>query len=229
MALPDDQELFELLRRDLYTAVIGDVMDTMGLLHQFLPPEIRPLRDDMVVIGRAMPVLQADFFAQEEPRGQTPLSTRPFGVMLEALDDLKPGEIYLATGGSASYAVWGELMTTRAQRLGAAGVVLNSYTRDTSAILALNFPTFARGSYAQDQGPRGKAVDFRVAVEIGGVRIAPGDLIFGDVDGVLVIPQAAAEEAIQRALEKVRGEHMVRDAIEQGMSASEAFARYGVM
>jgi regulator of RNase E activity RraA len=229
MEWSNDAELFAVMRRELFTAVVGDVLDKLGLIHQFLPPDIQPLRDDMVVVGRAMPVLEADFFAESDFQGRTPLSSQPFGLMFQALDDLKPGEVYIAAGGSPRYALWGELMSTRAIKLGAAGAVLDGYSRDTNGILRLNFPTFSHGRYAQDQGARGKVVDFRVPIEIAGIRIQPGDLIFGDLDGVLIVPRAAEVEALQRALEKVRTENLVRKAIEQGMSTVEAFATYGVM
>ncbi len=224
----DDDELFTTIRAELFTAVVGDVLDQMGLTHQFLPPAIRPLHPELIVVGRAMPVLEADVFIGEG-EGRGPLSDKTFGLMLDALDDLRPGEVYLATGGSPRYALWGELMSTRARRLGCAGAVLDGYTRDTRGILRLGFPVFCYGSYAQDQRVRGKVIDFRVPVEIGGVRVEPGDLVLGDVDGVLVVPRAAEEEAIRRALEKVRTENLVRKAIEEGMSASEAFRIFGVM
>ncbi|MBZ0296136.1 MAG: RraA family protein, partial [Anaerolineae bacterium] len=121
------------------------------------------------------------------------------------------------------------LMSTRAMKLGAAGAVLDGYARDTFGIIDLGFPTFAYGSYAQDQGPRGKVIDFRVPIEIQGVRIEPGDIVFGDVDGVCVVPQAAEVEVMTKALEKARGEKLVRKAIEEGMSATEAFRTYGIM
>ena len=98
--------------RELFTAVVGDVMDRQGLLHQFLPAAIQPLRDDMIVIGRAMPVLGADFFADVRQSEFNPLLAQPFGLMLRALDDLKPLEVYVCTGGSLRYAQWGELMST---------------------------------------------------------------------------------------------------------------------
>jgi len=225
----NDAELFALARRELFTAVVGDVMDTLGLRHQFLPPRIQPLRDDMVVIGRAMPVLEADVFMERGGSESNPLMAQPFGLMFAALDDLKPGEVYLCTGASPRYALWGELMSTRALRLGAAGAVLDGYSRDTRGILALDFPTFSSGRYAQDQGPRGKVIDFRVPLEIEGVLIRPGDLVFGDLDGVCVIPREAEAEVFEGALEKVRGEQRVREAIEAGLSASEAFAQFGIM
>ena len=96
-------------------------------------------------------------------------------------------------------------------------------------IEALGFPVFSRGLYAQDQGPRGKVVDFRVPIEIEGVRIAPGDLLFGDREGVLVIPREAEREAISRALDKATAENKVATAIRGGMGAAEAFATFGVM
>jgi regulator of RNase E activity RraA len=224
----DDSELFALVRAELFTAVVGDVLDLMGLTRQFLPPSIRPLHPEMTLVGRAMPVLEADVFSAESD-GAGPLTGKVFGLMLEALDDLRPGEVYVTAGGSPRYALWGELMSTRAQRLGGAGAVLDGYTRDTRGILRLGFPVFCHGSYAQDQRVRGKVIDFRVPVEIGGVKVEPGDLVLGDVDGVLVVPQAAEEEALRRALEKVRTESLVRKAIEEGMSATEAFRTFGVM
>ncbi|MBO9629489.1 MAG: RraA family protein [Shinella sp.] len=217
------------MRSRLFTAVVGDILDTMGLQHQFLPPQIRALRDDMVAIGRAMPVLEADFFAVSEPSGHSPLSSTPFGLMFHALDSLKPNEIYVCSGASPRYAVWGELMSTRALKLKAAGAICDGYCRDTSGILALDFPTFCYGSYAQDQGPRGKVVDYAIPIEIGGIRIQPGDILFGDRDGVLVIPREAEREAIRLALEKAETENKVRLAIEAGMSTVEAFERFGVM
>jgi len=225
----DDSDLFALCRRELFTAVVGDIMDKLGLLRQFLPAKIQPLRDDMVAIGRAMTVLEADVFAETTPDSANPLMSKPFGLMLEALDDLKRDEIYLCTGSSPTYALWGELMSTRAMKLGAAGAVVDGYSRDTTGILGLNFPTFSYGRYAQDQGPRGKVIDFRVPLEIGGVRVNPGDIVFGDIDGVCIVPREAEEEVIARALEKARGEKLVKKAIEDGMSAREAFDKFGIM
>lgn len=223
----NDPELFALVKNELFTAVVGDVLDASGFTNQFLPPQIKPLRDDMVVIGRAMPVLEADCL------GDTVSHTgnqQPFGLMFRALDDLKPGEVYICTGASPAYALWGELMSTRAIHLHAAGAVLNGYSRDTRGILRLGFPTFSWGKFAQDQRVRGRVIDFRCPLQFpNGVRVYPGDLIFGDLDGVLVIPQKCETEAIQAALEKVRGENKVRAAIEQGLSTTEAFERFGIM
>jgi 4-hydroxy-4-methyl-2-oxoglutarate aldolase len=219
----DDTQLFAMMRRKLFTAVVGDVLDVQGRLDQFLPSNIQPLRADMIVVGRAMPVLEADLERPPQP------GEKPFGLMFESLDDLKPNEVYLVTGGSPTYSLWGELMSTRAMKLGAAGCVSNGPTRDTKGILELNFPTFSTGRYAQDQRPRGEVVDFRVPVAIGRVRIAPGDIVFGDVDGVVIVPREIEQDVLAAALEKVDAENKVRTAIESGVTAAEAFRRYGVM
>lgn len=215
----DDDELFRLMKEKLYTPVVGDILDTMGLVHQFLPPELQPLRDTMKLAGRACTVLEHDVFSPQK---------KPFGFLTEALDQLRPNDIYIATGAHNS-ALWGELLTATAKVRGAVGAVLDGYTRDTPQVLSQNFPVFARGRWAQDSSIRTNVVDYRCTIEIGQVTIQDGDLVFGDMDGVLIIPQQAAEECIRMALEKASGEKMVRQAIEQGMSATEAFAHFGIL
>jgi len=224
-----DDELFALVQRELFTSVVGDVMDKLDLQHQFLPPQIQPLRQDMVVLGRAMPTLSVDVFAERIAGSANRLMDKSFGLMLEALDDLRKNEVYVNTGSSPRNALWGELMSTRARKLGSRGAVLNGYVRDTKAILNMSFPTFAFGSYGQDSAPRCKVVDFRIPIEVGQVRVRPADIIFGDIDGVLLVPVEVEEEVFTRALEKARGEKLVKKAIEKGSSAVEAFEKYGIM
>ncbi len=225
----DDEQLFVIARKELFTALVGDVLDKMEFLHQFLPQPVKPLRSEMVVIGRAMPVLEADVYGERVADTRLDVMKKPFGLMFEALDSLKPGEVYICTGASPRYALWGGLMSTRAIHCQAAGAVVDGFSRDTPEILRLNFPTFSRGSYAQDQGPRGKVVDYRVPIEFGGITVRPGDIVYGDLDGVVIVPQEAVEEAFSRAIEKARGEKLVKQALEQGMGTVEAFAKYGIM
>jgi len=224
-----DEELFDLAKKELFTAVVGDILDKMGLYHQFLPPQIRPIEKETVVVGRAMTVLEADYFVDVMEGTHHSMTAKPFGLLFEAIDDLQPGEVYICTGASPRYALWGGLCSIRATHLKAAGAVVDGYYRDTLEIVRLKFPCFGYGSYAQDQGVRGKVVDFRVPIEIAGIRIHPGDLVFGDVDGVLIVPQKVEEEAFTRALEKARGEQKVAEAIKNGMGAAEAWNRYGIM
>jgi len=225
--MSDDAQLFTSMRERLFTAVIGDVMDSEGLTRQFLPPAIRALAPDMVVVGRAMPVLEADCCG--EVIGHTGKADA-FGLMFRALDELKPHEVYVCTGASLRYALWGGLMSTRARALGSAGAVLDGFHRDTREIRQLGFPVFSQGSYAQDQRLRGRVVDFRCAIEFeNGAQVRPGDVIVGDIDGVLVIPGAHVEAIVRLALAKVEGEAKVRGMIERGERTQAIFDSTGIM
>jgi len=224
----NDEDLFMLLKSTLFSAVLGDVMDQMGYRNQFLSPAIQPLHEKMKVAGRALTVLEEDMVA--EKTGEDPIhQDTPYGLMFKALDDLKENEVYLCSGASPAYALWGELMSIRAQKLGAAGAVLNGFSRDSKGILSLGFPTFSMGRYAQDQGPRGRVIDFRMNMKIEDVLVKPGDIVFGDIDGVCIIPRQIESEVVQRAYEKVTGENQVRKALETGMSARDAFEKFGIM
>jgi regulator of RNase E activity RraA len=223
--LESDNKMLSSIKNELFSAVIGDVMDKMDLRNQFLPPQIQPLRDDMVLVGRAMTVLVQNIHDSADTQDPK----QAYGLLFEALDNLKPNEVYICTGAAPDYALWGELMSTRAMKLGAVGAVVDGYSRDTPGILDLDFPTFSYGRYAQDQAYRGSVVDYRVPIEVKGVSIKPGDLIFGDLDGVCVIPREKENEIIAEAFGKVRGEKLVQTALKEGMSASEAFETFGIM
>lgn len=220
MQVQPDSELFQLLRERLFTAVLGDILDREGRYRQFLPQPIKPLKPEYRIAGRAFPVLIEDV---DGPQG------RPFGRLTEALDAIRPEEVYLATGGSMNCAAWGEIMTATARTRGGAGAVIDGFHRDTPRVLEQNWPVFSRGSFAQDAGVRSGVVDFRCAVEIGGVTVEPGDLIFGDVDGVLIIPREIEKRVVELAMEKVCGEKIVRREIESGSSSTEVFNRYGIL
>lgn len=225
----NDAELYAIARKELFPALVGDILDKMSYLHQFLSPNVKPLRNDMVVIGRAMTVLEADVFSEVTENTKNPLMAKPFGLMFEALDSLQENEVYICSGSSPRYALWGGLMSTRAIKLSAAGAVVDGYSRDTNEIEALNFPTFSIGTYAQDQGPRGKVIDYRVPIEFNGIPVNPGDIIYGDRDGVLIIPKEAEKEAFEGAIGKARGEQLVKLALEKGMSTVDAFREFGIM
>ena len=220
MTWKSDSELFHEMRAHLFTAVIGDVLDLHGLHRQFLMPECRPLDPKMVVCGRAMTVLEEDVRERADP---------PFGKMLKALDSIKEDEVYVAAGSSSRYALWGELMSTAARVRGAVGAVLSGYSRDTNGILEMNFPVFCYGSYAQDQRGRGQVVDFRVPLEINGVMVRPGDIVFGDIDGVVVLPKEWECIVVTQALEQVRKEKTARKLLQSGVSSEKVFCETGVL
>ena len=228
-----DTEMFALMKEKLYTPVVGDILDQMGYNHQFLPASIRPLASQvpaglltgvkgshwMKVAGYACTVLENDVYGTPK---------KPFGYMTEALDQLKPNEIYIATGAHNS-ALWGELLTASAKARGAVGAVVDGYTRDTAMVLEQDFPVFCSGTWAQDSSIRTYVFDYRCDIEIGQVTVHDGDVVFGDVDGVLIIPKQIAGEVIEKALIKASTEKAMRKAIENGMLVTDAFAKFGVL
>ncbi|HIW21735.1 MAG TPA: RraA family protein [Candidatus Dorea intestinavium] len=216
----NEDELFQLMKEKLYTPVVGDILDAMGYAHQFLPQEIQGIKSDMKVAGKAMTVLMIDVFGPQK---------KPFGYLTECLDQLGKNEIYIATGGTKRCAYWGELLTATARTRGAVGAIVNGWHRDTPQVLEQNWPVFSCGCYAQDSSIRTQVVDYRCPIEIGQVTIHDGDYIFGDIDGVLVIPKEIAVEVIKKSLEKASGEKTVRKAIEAGMTATDAFAKFGIL
>jgi regulator of RNase E activity RraA len=215
-------DLIATIRQHLFTAVLGDIMDAAGLTQQFLPPYLRPVGEGAILAGRAMTVQEMDIAPGD--------TSEPFGLMFRALDDLKPGEIYLCTGSRAHYALWGELMSTRARTLGAVGAVVDGYHRDSAGIRRLGFPVFSAGAYAQDQRARGRVTDFRCTLTFGnGTRVEPGDVIVADLDGVLAIPARHAAEVVVAALAQAGAERDIEQAIAGGESTTGVFARTGIM
>jgi 4-hydroxy-4-methyl-2-oxoglutarate aldolase len=215
-----DSELFALVCRELYTPVVGDILDDFGFTRQFLPQPIQPLREEMKLAGRAMPVVMIDVFGKQK---------KPFGLLTEALDQLQTGEIYLASGGDMRCAYWGEILTATAKKRGAVGAVINGFHRDTPKVLEQSWPVFSRGRFAQDSAVRTQVADYRCPIEIGQVSVQPDDLVFGDLDGVVIVPKKVEAEVIERALAKARGEKLVRKEIEAGMSSTAAFKKYGIL
>lgn len=221
-----DEELFAWIRKELSTPPISDVMEQLGFRYPMLPPHIRPLRSDLVMIGRAMPVQDELPVEYGEP---SRFDAQPFGLMFESIEALRPNEVYIASGGPTQAARSGDMLVMRAQKLGSAGMVFNAHVRDGNGILSLNFPAFAHGFYAYGLQRRHNVVDFRCSITIDKVRIRPGDLIFGDGDGVCVVPHEAEGEIVNRALAKTQLERNVRRDIESGQSVVDAFKKYGVM
>lgn len=219
--LPEsEEELFSLMKEKLYTPVVGDILDELGYYHQFLPPQIQPMKEQMKLTGRAMTVLLSDVYGPQK---------KPFGLMTEALDQLRVGEVYLATGSSRRSACWGEILTATAKKRGAVGAIIDGFHRDTPQVLEQGWPVFTHGRFAQDSGVRTSVIDYRCNIEIGSVKIESGDIVFADLDGVLIIPQKIEREVVEKSLVKAAGEKTVRKKIENGMSSTEAFKKYGIL
>ena len=203
----------------LYTPVVADVLDRLGHRIQSLRADIRPLARGMVAAGIARTVRTAP-----APELAT---AEPYKGEMAAVDALRPGDVMVVS--ECHWSFWGELLSTAARYRGCRGVVIDGYTRDTRAIIAMGFPVFCRGIHPADSLGRLDVVEHDVPIHCGGVLVYPGDLILADDDGIVVVPQGVAEQALAAAEEKVRGENLVRKALAEGMSVTEAFRRYGVL
>lgn len=207
----------------LFTAVLSDCLDAAGYRNQALAARIRPLDDSLVLCGRARTGLYADVYEARD-------GENPYELEIRLIDDLRAGEVpVFACGASGRIAPWGELLSTAAHARGAAGAVMDGLTRDVRAIRALKFPVFAAGIGPLDSKGRGKVVAIDVPVEVAGARVVPGDLVFGDADGVVVVPKAAEEAVIAAALAKVQGENETRDALARGEKLADVFRRHGIL
>ncbi len=216
MPLPPDAA-----RELLTSAVLADVLDGLGHRHSALPPSVRPLRPTWKIFGRAATLNAVS--VSDEPR-------HPYAVEMECIDALRPGDVLVATtNGDHGSALWGELLSTSARAHGAVGVVLDGRTRDAARILAMDFPVFAAGFSPLDSKGRIDGIEHGRPIRLGDCLVRPGDWIFGDIDGVVVVPVEAFDRAMERALEKVTGENRVRDELARGRSLREVFAEYRIL
>ncbi len=218
-----DAKFFADGRLLLSSAVLSDILDVLGRPLHAIDPKLRPIDDKAVLFGRVRTGQYVDVFERIE-------GVNPYAVEIALIDDLQPDDVaVLNCTGTERYAAWGELLTTAAKMRGAAGAVIDGQTRDVGQIREADFPVFARSIGMLDAAGRGEMRAYDVPVECGGVPVAPGDLIFGDLDGLVIIPNAVAEEAIHMALEKIAGEDKVRAALLSGEKLTDVFQRFGIL
>ena len=210
--------------KPLSAAILSDIVDSLGLKRRAMRPFVRPLDEAQVMVGRARTGLYMPAYALRE-------GENPYEIEIALVDDLQPQEVVVlaCNGPTERIAPWGELLTTAAQVRGAAGCVTDGLVRDVRQIRAMGFPVFHGGIGPLDTKGRARMVERDVRVECGGVSIDPGDLVFGDVDGVVVIPRSHEHAVMDLALEKVRGEDNTRDALLQGESLANVFKRLGIL
>lgn len=214
---------FSMLRQRLFASVLSDCLDAAGHRDQAMQARIRPLDDALVLCGRARTGLYMDVY--DAPEGEN-----PYELEIRLIDDLKPDEVpVFSCGESGRVAPWGELLSTAARARGAAGVVMDGLTRDVRAIREMKFPVFAGGIGPLDSRGRGKVMAVDVPVMVAGVRVCPGDLVFGDADGVVVVPKAVEEAVVAAALAKIAGENATREALARGEKLADVFRRHGIL
>jgi 4-hydroxy-4-methyl-2-oxoglutarate aldolase len=205
----------------LYTAVVADCLDKVGIRTNVMEPHIRPLYREAKMAGFAMTVQAVDVdglpdSADDYYRGE-----------LQAVDSLTDGEVMVVSKCAGSY--WGELLATAARYRGARGIVVDGYCRDTLALIEMAFPTFTAGILCYDSLGRIDVTGVQVPIVCGGVTVHPNDLVLADHDGVVVVPRTAADEVLRLAEDKVAGENTVRDELARGRPVWEAFRAHGVI
>lgn len=210
------------MRESLYTAVVCDALDALGCTHQSPRVHLRRTSGEGgVLVGRCKTTLWTDM-AHVDPS--------PYELELMAVDGCHPDDILIAAaGGSMRSGIWGELLSTAARNSGCVGAIVDGAVRDTAKMNAMGFVTFARGTCIYDSQNRQRVIDVDVPVEIDGVIFEPGALVFADDDGVVAVPRKLEGEAIQRAWDKVHAENITRDAIKNGMKATDAWKKFGVL
>ncbi len=212
---------FEVMRKELYTGVICDVLDAFGFRNQAMTADIRPVHPEMVIAGRARTALSVDvYYAKPDSLEQE----------IAYVDGLLPGDVAVAcTNRSTRTGFWGELLSTASRARGARGAVMDGYVRDVRRIIGMGFPVFAAGMRPVDSMGRSVLLEKDVPIECGGVPVEPGDIIFADIDGVVVIPSRVAEGVVTTALDRVRKEDATRAELEQGAFLKDVYAKYGVL
>lgn len=212
------------IARTLYSAVLSDVMDSLGLMNQAMRPFVRPLDEALVLFGRARTGLYM-------PRYGVAPGEDPYEIEIALIDDLKPGDVAVLAcdGPTTRIAPWGELLSTASAARGAAGCVTDGLVRDVRRIREMKFPVFHGGIGPLDTKGRAKMMERDGPVVCGGVAVASGDWVFGDADGLVAIPAGAADEVFKRAFAKVSAEDDTRAQLEAGKTLREVFDKFGVL
>ncbi|MDA1050436.1 MAG: RraA family protein [Planctomycetota bacterium] len=210
-----------MMRASLYSAVVCDALDSLGLRNQSPRVQLTPYAGESLLVGRCMTTLWTDMYHEV---------ANPYELELQAVDSCQVDDVMIcAANGSMKSALWGELLSTASRNTGCVGAIVDGAVRDVAKIREMAFPVFARGTSPYDSQNRQRVIEFGIPVEIGGVRCSPGDLVFADLDGIVVVPQQVEGEAIQRAWAKVHQENQVRDAIQAGMRATAAYQQFGIL
>ncbi|MEO6625078.1 MAG: RraA family protein [Burkholderiaceae bacterium] len=210
--------------RSLSAAILSDVMDGLGLRDQAMRSFVRPLDDSTVLVGRARTGLYMPVYSVRD-------GENPYEVEIALVDDVRPGEVVVLAcdGPSERIAPWGELLSTASMARKSAGCVTDGLVRDVRQIREMGFAVFSGGIGPLDTKGRARMVERDTRVECGGVSMESGDIVFGDVDGVVVIPRAHEHEVILKATEKVTGENHTRDALRKGEPLAVVFKRFGIL
>lgn len=205
----------------LYSAVVADVLDSLGYRNQILGSRIQALTSADRVCGR---VYTARAVAVDE------LPEEPYKLEMAAIDEMESGDVFVVDADhDCGSAFWGELLSTACLAKGVRGIVMSGCCRDLWALGKMNFPVFGIGRTPADSAGRLDVVEIAEPIEIDGVAVKNGDYVIGDVDGVVIIPQKCADETLRLAADKVAGENTVREELAAGAPVSEVFKKHGIL
>jgi 4-hydroxy-4-methyl-2-oxoglutarate aldolase len=205
----------------LHSAVLCDALDALGFRRQALSHKTRSISPSSKLIGNARTL---DSYAVDR------FPDKPYAKELEALDTLVDGDVaVLATNGDVTAAVWGELLSVAARSKGARGAVIDGLTRDASRIKDLNFPVFAQGISSYDSLGRSEVTGYDITIECDGVTVQSGDIVFGDDDGVVIIPRAVVATVLEKAEAKASREEIVEAEFRKGRKVADVFAEHGIL
>ena len=221
----NDQEIYRFIQENLYVAVVCDILDALGYTQQAMHQRLRPIlpdRSNCGFVGRARTVrwMEIDYIDEKDP----------YGLEIEVIDSLQPGDVVVhSTDYAGTNAPWGELMSTIAQRNGAVGCVCDSQIRDCVRIVELGFPVYYTGIKAVDSQGRAKVMAYDVPVRCGEVLVRPGELVYADFDGIVVIPREVEKEVLIQAQEKAGAENLSRQELMEGKTLREVYDKYGAL
>lgn len=216
-------EILSACREELFTAALADALDAVGFYNQTAKPGINALSDEMRVVGFARTGIYMPIFHDDE-------NVDVYGNEIALIDSFTENDVaILACNENLNISPWGELLSTRAQFLKAAGCITDGSVRDVKIIREMGFPVFSGGTNPLDTKYRGKMMWADVPVKIGGALVNSGDLVMADEDGIVFVPKSVLEEVVTGALEKARAETVVRKQLRDGVSLAEVFASHGIL
>lgn len=216
-------DILKACREELFSAVLSDSLDSLGYHEQAVAPGLSPLSEEMRIVGYARVGIYMPIYHDDE-------NVNVYENEIRLIDDLARDDVaVLSCNGDLGICPWGELVSTRAQYLGAAGCITDGCARDSKAIRELGFPVFSAGTNPVDTKYRGKLMWMDVPARVGGVKVNSGDLVVADHDGIVFVPSEVIDRTMDLALRKVRKESMVRQQLREGVSLADVFARHGIL
>lgn len=221
MARSDESSMFDKMERILYSAVLSDALDEVGLKNHTLNRLIRPLREQMVLAGRAFPIIVSEVYEAKK---------EPYKMTIEALDSVRKNQVpLLVTNNCVTTAMWGELLSTASRARGARGTIIDGLSRDAKKIVGMKYPVFCTGLMPTDSKGRAEFVDYNCPVRSGDALVERGDILFADLDGIVAIPREAEDDVLKIAYGKVSRENVVRRDLLKGKLLREAWAKHRVL